>query len=204
MPINNAYNGGTLFTRAASECIIRGQNNAPATIDPDTENVGGGICSGITSSWVACLLNANKRPEARDTAKFGDLYSNVLRFQGSYFKELHGTSENHLNQLATTPILLHGKHIGNLEKRTVIGANLPNVGWWASYITMTGHAVGAGSYTGFYHIMDPNYGLFTYREEAGFISDINGLIDEYMNYKGRDANYKAKFILYQRKTGAAG
>ena len=200
MPINGRYNpDDILFSRASSECIIRGKNNNPG-VDADTQNVEGGICSGITSAWITSLLNANKVPEAGDTASFSNLFNNVLRFQGAYLKELHGKSDNHLQKLSTA-MVVNGAKAGQLRARPLVSAQLPKGEWWAAYVSMGGHAIGIGRFNGLFHIMEPNFGLFSYKIESDFLADLSDEVDSYMNKNEDESN--ATFIFYARKTGAS-
>ncbi|MFC4729747.1 hypothetical protein [Coralloluteibacterium thermophilus] len=197
MPIDNAYkSGNTLFSRASSECIIRGKNNNPG-VDADTDNVDGGICSGITSAWIVSLLNANKVPECRDTAKFAGHFD-VLRFHGAYFKELHGTSEVHLEKLSGA-LVVNGVKAGKVQGRPFTLDQMPEAGWWAGYVSMKGHAIAVGKFEGFHHIMEPNFGLFTYRTGANFIEDLNQEIETYMGMRGKQGD--ATIYLYRRASG---
>jgi len=197
------YNNDVLFSKANSEGLTTKTNSAPSTIDDDTENVTGGICSGITSSWMIALLNANKMQEARDTAKFPELYNNSLRFQGAYFKELHGTAEKHLPAAGVVAVV-NGEPLVKIEKRNIATNDIPTLGWWACYVSMRGHAIGIGKYNKFFHIMDPNFGLFTYRDQMDFVADVNGLIDSYFGYKGYPITKKSIFHFYKRSSGAKG
>jgi hypothetical protein len=204
MPIQNRYNhGDTLFGRSPTGDMgkVRHLNNAPkgnGGVDSDTQNVGGGICSGITSSWILGLLNANHGKDYCDAKKFPSVFS-TLRFQGAYFKELHGTSENHLQKMGEVTVT-NGEKDRKIETKVLTSGQLPTSQWWGAYVSMRGHAIGCGRFEGNYHIMDPNFGLYSYRKEPEFLSDLNDLVRSYMSYKGK-ADQDAVFIFYKRKTG---
>lgn len=176
-----------LFAAAASQCVVLGKNNNPG-VDADTENVEGGICSGITSAWLAALLSAGKDPSATEVAGFADAFDNLIRFQGAYLRELHGKADVHLAALRG--------HLGfdfeeqeQIQCRQLQLDDLPEREHWGAYVSLRGHAVGAGRFNGQWMIMDPNLGLFCYASAAaqGFVDDLNALALAYWHGKGRDS-----------------
>ncbi len=156
MPINNRYNqGDNLFTRATAEAVVRHKNNNPG-VDPDTGNVDGGICSGITSAWVVSVLHADAVPAAVPPAGFPAFFE-VLRFQGAYFKELHGKADTHLNALGQA-MQVGVCAIGTVNARPVTAPQLPAGTQWAAYVSLQGHVIGAARRDGNYYLVDPNFG----------------------------------------------
>ena len=202
MPIPNRYAlNHTLFTRKYTEKIVRYLNSTDATVDADTGTQGHGICSGITSAWIVSVLNANKVPGATQTGKFEPLFLNVLRYQGAYFKELHGKADNMLETCGAA-MITNGTSDGVVNTRVLTQAQLPGHGWWAAYVSMRGHAIGIGKYGDLYLIMEPNFGLFSYETLGKFLTDLADLVDSFMTFKHPHSPAKrAKFIFYKRTSG---
>ena len=186
-----------LFAAAASQCVVRGKNNNPG-VDADTENVEGGICSGITSAWLAALLSARNDPSATEVAGFTDAFDNLIRFQGAYLRELHGKADVHLAALRG--------HLGfDFEELEAIAcrqlplAQLPPSEHWGAYVSLRGHAVGVGRFNGQWMIMDPNLGLFLYpgADGQGFVADLNHLAASYWQRKGHDGQTQMLLQVFQ-------
>lgn len=172
-----------LFDAAASQCVVRGRNNNPG-VDADTENVEGGICSGITSAWVAALLSAGNDPSATQTTAFADAFENLIRFQGAYLRELKGRADVHLAALRGH-LGFDFKEHEQIQCRQLQLADLPDSGHWGAYVSLRGHAVGVGRFNGQWMIMDPNLGLFLYPDAQGqaMIDDLNHLAASYWQRK---------------------
>lgn len=189
MPIANCYlkSGAPLFAAASHGAHVPHKNNNPG-VDADTENVAGGLCSGITSAWVAAVLCAPADASAVTPQDFEHCFDNLLRFQGAYLKELHGKADTHLAVLRKHlpfDYVLHGA----LACAPLTAASLPAQAHWAAYMSLGGHAIGIGRYNGQWMIMDPNCGLFCYAHDqaAAWLADINHLADSYHQRKGRPA-----------------
>ena len=100
-------------------------------------------------------------------------------------------------------MIINGKTIKKIEPLSVLKADLPDVGWWAAYVSLRGHAVGMGKYSNRYHIMEPNFGLFTYSDVDNFVSDFNQLKDQCRQAFGIDKTKKMICHYYQRNSGSS-
>lgn len=173
-----------LFAAAVSQCVVRGKNNNPG-VDADTENVERGICSGITSAWLAALLSAGKDPSATEVTGFSDAFDNLIRFQGAYLRELHGKADVHLAALRGH-LGFDFEELEQVQCRQLQLDDLPEREHWGAYVSLRGHAVGVGRFNGRWMIMDPNLGLFLYPDAQGqaMVDDLNHLTASYWQRKG--------------------
>lgn len=190
------YAGHALFENAVSEeGLIRHKNTAKdLNVDPDTGNIKGGICSGITTSWMIQFLN--RIAEARQEDLFKANYD-VTRFQGAYFKELHGKAPEHLDALRN--VMEHNlSELNAQEKRDVTELTLPDQTQWAAYVSAWGHAIGVGRYDSEYFMMDPNYGLFRYTSKENFLTDFQAFVEARADRKNKSDDAKIKCIFYKR------
>ena len=173
--------GATLFTRAKDSAVKRGFNNAPGAkdrladgVDTDVQNrLQGGICSGITSTWVIRLLSGSD--DARVPGKYIGFFDNVARFQGSYFKDVHGRIDNHLTQLGKI-FNANVKHIKDLSGEAFNANVFPQAVKWGAYVSAFGHAIGAGRHLSEFYLMDPNVGLLVYGDIGAMTADLNDFV----------------------------
>jgi|GEM_PF-3275814 len=191
------YQGMDLFENANSSAEVRHKNNARGiNIDDDTENVNGGICSGITTTWLIMFLNNN--PGAFE--KEFENHFEITRFQGAYLKELHGKAPDHIAKMnESLDTRLH--EIGKQSERSASKFQIPLHPKWAAYVSVWGHAIGIGQLNKQYYIMDPNFGLYIYNSRTTFLRDLQTMIDSRARKKGRSDQDKATAIFYDRSTG---
>ncbi len=195
------YNINDMFTRASAKGTIENSNVPHVSTDASARASGsGGICAGITTSWVIAFLNANKNKEAQDAAKFKDFFLNMLRFQGAYMQEEQ--SWDTIDKLAAK-MVINGQTIKRVEPLRLNKSDLPTEGWWAAYVSFRGHAVGIGKYSGRYHIMEPNFGLFTYANEDDLVSDFRQLQTQCRNAFNIDFTRKIACHFYKRSSGSS-
>lgn len=200
-PSINIY-GATLFTRAQDGAIKGGFNNAPGVKDDLAEGVDadvqgrlqGGICSGITSTWVIRLINGSD--DARVPTKYIGFFDNVARFQGAYFKDLHGKIDNHLKELAK---VFNAKvtHAQDLVAIQFNATDLPQLTRWGAYVSAYGHAIGAGRYLNAFYLMDPNVGLLVYGDVGSMTADLNEFVKARAVLKGK-VGTPARLFVYKR------
>ena len=198
MAIYNGYNSGkTLFENADISVEVKHKNNVIGlNIDQDTENVNGGICSGITTAWLIMLINNND--EARE-AKFEENFE-ITRFQGAYFKEIHGKAPDHIAAMnEALDSRLH--EVGTQTERKVIKFRLPLFPIWGAYVVVWGHAIGIAQFNKAYYIMDPNFGLYKYNSRDSFLKDFQTIIDARAIKKNRGELDPATCIFFDRSTG---
>lgn len=203
MPSNpiNIY-GATLFTRAQDNAIKRGFNNAPGVTDDLDEGVDadvqerllGGICSGITSTWVIRLINGID--DARVSAQFIEFFDNVARFQGAYFKDCHGRIDSHLKELGKI-FDAKIKHEKDLADTAFTAGDMPQLTRWGAYVSAYGHAIGAGRYLNEFYLMDPNVGLLIYGDVGSMTEDLNDFVKARAVKKGK-VGVPAKLFIYKR------
>jgi hypothetical protein len=154
-------------------------NNAPAGAGGVSSDVqvllrGRGICCGITTSWIIALLNGV--PEATDMVRFQEFFQ-VLRFQGAYMKAAQGDAKGNLAKVFFAQMLAaHMDARCRLlseasDVRFVLdGSMFPVPGkTWACYAGLYGHAIGAAESNSMFYLMDPNYGLYRYREREAML-----------------------------------
>ncbi len=193
MPGVTGYNNVKIFARANGRSGVTRLNRTPNTADQGTMDQLGnrGICSGITSAWVIGCLSGLQEG-ARSLTGFRGYFINVLRFQGAYFKELHGTSEEHLGELGTH-MNHHVVFINRVNRKKLANKHLPHRGWWAAYVSLRGHAIGIGKHNATFYIMDPNFGLNTYQAQPSFLLDLNQVRDAYKAHAGHHKRMKIYF-----------
>lgn len=219
MPGTQLY-GTQLFGNSTQSTIVRHANNAPVRssaghggVDQDVaRRIGGvnmrsgnrldgsnkgrvqGICCGITAGWVVALLGGNE--SATDHDSFASFFT-TLRFQGAYVKD-------HKPNSGSVELLMQGFGLRNSNtsnaatEMTDVGliSTLPGEdGTWAGYISAYGHAVGIGYRNYRYYMMEPNGGLFEYRNKGKFASDLTAFLKARRDRKdaGGDAKMSAYF-----------
>jgi len=207
--------GAALFGRAHKECVIKGKNNAPGGeggVDEDVQYRLGapgaaakldrkhGICCGIAIAWIVGLCHAYK--DATNTSTFYPYFINQLRFQGAYLKDNKG-SVNSIDDL--DGIHPHGLVRVRNGRCAVnaLSAMYPS-GTWAAYLGIWHHAVGIGaldrgrSRSKRYFIMDPNGGLFKYRNKADFTADVMALCEARRTRKQQGPDAKISYTFFKR------
>ena len=153
-----------------------------------------GICCGITAGWMVAFLGGNS--SATDHDGFKQFFT-ILRFQGAYVKDHKGNS-------SSIPLLLKGFGLSNSNpsnsstEMTQSGliSSLPDEDkTWAGYISAYAHAIGIGYKNYRYFIMEPNGGLFEYRNKAKFAADLTSFLQARRDSKasGTVATMKAYF-----------
>ncbi|MCG8578150.1 MAG: hypothetical protein MI810_24945 [Flavobacteriales bacterium] len=199
MPISKGY-GYTvkpLFGNADKEVIVRHKNNTKdLNIDPDTSNVGGGICSGITTAWLVMFLNDN---QSAYPAQFEENFE-VTRFQGAYFKELHGKTPDHIEKMDKV-LDSRLRELNRQQQRLTSGLSLPTASKWGAYLSIWGHAVGIGKAGNKYYIMDPNFGLFVYNSKSDFLADVQTLVEARAARKKQNSSAKFGAIFFDQSKG---
>lgn len=183
--------GASLLGNATEHKEIRGLNNAPGGADgvdsdaqfrlgADNSPVGmldrrHGICCGITIAWLVGFVHG--RPEASQCDQFEDYFRDVLRFQGAYLKDVKGniTGIDELAQAYAHDCIPISKNRHVLPH--TLAATMPDQPVWAAYLGIYHHAIGIG-YANYRHfLMDPNAGLYSYRNKKKFILDLQALIE---------------------------
>lgn len=145
-------------------------------INPVTGNPRG-ECSGITSTWIIAFLSGLDDSE-KNIHKFPAFFENVLQFQGAYMKMIHGKADRHINRYAERGDIRRVKKDSTKFGSHLRPYQLPTKNWWAAYWSCVGHAIGLGRYIrGGYYVMEPNAGLFVYRNLNIFLGDVNELAD---------------------------
>lgn len=191
--------GAQLFPNAQFQAVVKRRNNAPGLpggggVDADTAGrigyrnidtgarVAGtnkgriqGICCGITAGWIVALLNGNEH--ATEIDGFKEFFLGPLRFQGAYVKDFKPNSKS-VEELYKS-FGIEGRY--NKTGRVVlnsdnINANLPDVPLWAGYVSSSRHAIGIGYRTYRYYVMEPNGGLFVYRNRDKMAADLKGCV----------------------------
>ena len=217
-------NGVTLYNKYLfGDCIqstvIKSLNNAPGLpggggIDSDTAGrigyknidtgvkVAGsnkgriqGICCGITAGWMVALLGGNEEATAHN--QFTSFFKGPLRFQGGYVKDFKGNSSSIKSLLAGFGLKNTNK-ANSSETMTPekIASVLPGEqGYWAGYLSAYAHAIGIGYKNYRYFIMEPNGGLFEYRNKKKFAADLKAFLKARRDRKspGTDATMEAYF-----------
>ncbi len=186
------YNAG-LFGQATEHIIVRSLNNAPGGydgVDHDVQYRLGannspngmldrrhGICCGITIAWLVGLIGGRSEAVSSSEKEFKDYFNNVLRFQGAYLKDYKGNigalDALDIIQPQGCKLITKNKHL--LPHQIV--NDLPSKPVWAAYLGIYHHAIGIGYQNYRYFIMDPNAGLFNYRNKGKFLTDLNKLIE---------------------------
>jgi hypothetical protein len=144
--------------------------------------VTGGICAGITVTWIVGVLNGCS--DAVSTGDFAEYFDNVLRPQGAYLQALHrrederdeNTGDFKMRKLAE--ILVHGCTKFDYKYCNVnkLQRNVPNdrkKPLWAAYVSIFHHAIGIARANNRLHVMDPNEGLFSYTHVNRFYSEVS-------------------------------
>ncbi|NEP57038.1 MAG: hypothetical protein F6K31_08440 [Symploca sp. SIO2G7] len=191
------YGNHLLFANAASkeDGLIRYKNNVKGlNVDPDTGNVDGGICSGITTTWLIKFLNnVDAGHEVKAFLKDYD----ATRYQGAYFKELHGKAPDHLAQLDNV-LKSNLNEVARKKVRQVAQLQFPSSSEWAAYVSAWGHAIGIGQLNTSYFMMDPNYGLFVYKNKQKFLDDLQAFVEARAARKQRDKSDAVEYIFFDR------
>lgn len=199
MPISNGYGYSVkpLFENVDTEVIVRHKNNTKdLNVDPDTGNVGGGICSGITTAWIVMFLNDN---QSAFPAKFEENFE-VTRFHGAYFKELHGKTPDHIEKMDKV-LDSRLSEVNRQSQRQTSSLILPSDTKWAAYLSIWGHAIGIGKTNNKYYIMDPNYGLFVYNDKSDFLTDLQTFVEARAKRKNQDSSAKFGAIFFNQSKG---
>ena len=200
--------GKSLFGSAYKFKQIRYQNNAPGGldgVDSDVQhNLGApgsssmkdrkhGICCGISIAWIIGVCH--KREDAVNTTGFEAYFRDVLRFQGAYIKDFKGNVDaiDDLEGIQTQGLAKIAT--GNATDDDLSG-RFPATGAWAAYLGLYHHAVGIGSSGSRYLIMDPNAGLFKYKNKSDFISDIKALCSARRDAKKGGPDFK--FTIFKK------
>lgn len=162
----------SVFRNATTKCKITGKNNAPTAKEgiEDLADVTGGICSGMTVTWIVAVLHGDA--DAVSTASFQGFFTNVLRFQGGYLQAMHRPiqSQEHACDYKMRKLAEAGAHKCQRFDYKSCGVNaiagaLPDdtsKPTWAAYLQMFKHAIGIASVNQILLVMDPNEGLFSY------------------------------------------
>lgn len=200
--------GKSLFGQANKSAIIRGMNNAPGGADGVDEDVqfslgapGGsamkdrkhGICCGITVAWIVGVCH--KRSDAVNTTGFDAYFRDVLRFQGAYIKDFKGNVGAMDDLQGIQPQGL-GKVASGKATEGELSGRFPMFGAWGAYLGLYHHAVGIGYAASNYLIMDPNAGLFKYKNKSDFVSDVKALCRARREAKNGDAEFK--FTIFKK------
>lgn len=201
----NLY-GASLFGNAYKFAVIRGSNNSPGGdggVDLDVQYRLGadnsprgkldrrhGICCGITVAWIVGVCH--RREDAVNTTNFENYFRNVLRFQGAYLKDVNETVGGMDELNGVHPMGVNKIRSGRCTSDELSGV-FPASGTWAAYLGLYHHAVGigtdSGTFSNRYLIMEPNGGLFKYKNKNDFITDVKQLCD----VRRRRANGAAEF-----------
>ncbi|MGN6226233.1 MAG: hypothetical protein ACTHNM_02265 [Dyella sp.] len=210
----NLY-GASLFGNAYKSAVIRGKNNAPGGeggVDVDVQYRLGapgsasmldrkhGICCGITVAWIIGFCHGND--EAKNTTNFPDYFANTLRFQGAYLKD-HKGNVSSIDDL--DGIHPHGLvRAGNGKCAVNALSGLYPDGTWAAYLGVWHHAIGIGrtgggfGHSARYCIMDPNAGLFKYKNKSEFTADVRALCEARRASKGESAGAKISYTFFKK------
>lgn len=185
--------GKALFGFATEHKEIRGKNNAPGGADgvdlaaqwrlgADGSPLGKkdrrhGICCGITIAWMVGFVH--QRSEATRTDEFEDYFRDVLRFQGAYLKDVKGNIGG-IDELGQKYVhdCVKINEAKNVSPQTLV-ASFPSNATpvWAAYLAAYRHAIGFGYANYRYYIMEPNAGLYSYRNRGKFETDFLALIE---------------------------
>ena len=207
--------GENLFGNAYKESVMRGKNNAPGGeggVDVDVQYRLGadgsalmkdrrhGICCGITIAWVVGFCHG--RDEAINTTNFASYFMNQLRFQGAYMKDNKGNvgSIEDLNGIHPHGLVRAGSGKCAVNELSALSPG----GTSAAYLGIWHHAIGIGTYGGSliggkrYCIMDPNAGLFKYKDKADFIADVKQLCEARRARKGEGAGAKISYTFFKK------
>jgi hypothetical protein len=164
-------------------------------VDSDVQGrLQGGICSGITSTWVIRLVNGVD--DARTPGKFTEFFDNVARFQGAYLKDRHGKIDNHLNELSTV-FNARIKHEKDLSGTSFKVNDFPQLTKWGAYVSAYGHAIGAGRYLNEFYLMDPNVGLLVYKDIGSMTADLNDFVKARATHKNK-VGVPSRLYIYKR------
>lgn len=207
--------GASLFGNAYKSSVIKGKNNAPGGdggVDVDVQYRLGapgsptmldrkhGICCGITVAWDIGFCHG--RAEAVNTTNFSSYFMNQLRFQGAYLKD-HKGNVNSIDDL--DGIHPHGlARAGSGKCKVDDLSGLYPDGTWAAYLGIWHHAVGIGRMGGGvlgsarYCIMDPNAGLFKYKNKSEFTADVRQLCEARRASKNQSAQSKISYTFFKK------
>lgn len=204
-----------LFTRAIEQVVIKGKNNAPGGaggVDEDVQYRLGadgsaaqldrrhGICCGIVVAWLTGLCHGNA--DTFDVVQFRDHFVNTLRFQGAYLKDHKGNVGSIDDLDGIMP--LHLERAGQ-GKCAVDGlAALYPAPSWAAYLGVWQHAVGIGIYDAgaqgkHYCVMEPNAGLFKFRNEADLSADVRQLCEARRLRRGKSPQDEIAYTFFKKK-----
>jgi hypothetical protein len=171
---------------------VKGQNNPPSrdrisTTDPNDgllKQQGHGICKGLTTAWVIAFLNGVD--ETSNPGTFGEWFTGIAKFQGTYIKDAGGHIDQHLQLIEKTGMLT-GVRVDHVVSVTSLSAtNFPRTTPWAAYCSIWQHDIGfAADGRGHFYIMEPNDGLYVYDSESKFIADANGYVGDRRTAKGK-------------------
>ncbi|MGD1925219.1 MAG: hypothetical protein ACFB03_13670 [Paracoccaceae bacterium] len=211
-----------LFTHSVKSTIVKGLNNAPVRntaglggVDHDVRmKFGGknmrsgkkevgwskfrmsGICCGISAAWIVAFLGGNS--DATDHDAFKEFFEGSLRFQGSYVKF-------HMPNQDSVPLMMKafGLELARTDNDateitdTGLAGLLPlETQSWAGYVVGWTHAIAIGYKGERYYIVEPNGGLFEYRNNRQFVADLTGYIIARRDRKAPGAPAKMKAYFY--------
>lgn len=214
MPVN--LYGASLFAKAYKSVVLKGLNNAPGGdggVDVDVQHRLGapgsatmkdrrhGICCGIVVAWMVGFCN--KREDAVNTTGFEAYFKNVLRFQGAYMKDFKGdvTSIDQLDGIHPHGLSRTGSGQCSID---ALSGLFPTGVTWAGYLSVWRHAIGIGINEGGvfsgerYLIMDPNGGLFKYKNKADFIDDLKQLCNARRIKNGAAGDAKISYTFFKK------
>ena len=149
-----------------------------------------GICCGITVAWIVGVCH--DRDDAVNTTNFENYFRNVLRFQGAYLKDHKGNvgAIDDLDGIHPQGLTKAGSgKCSSAEFRPVTQQRI-----LGGVSGLYHHAVGVGAHGmgirgSRYLIMDPNGGLFKYKNKSDFITDVQDLCDARREAKNGGANF---------------
>ncbi len=214
MPVN--LYGASLFAKAYKSAVVRHLNNAPGGdggVDTDVQYRLGapgaasmkdrkhGICCGIVVAWMVGFCH--RRDDAVNVTGFEAYFKNVLRFQGAYMKDFKGNVGS-IDKL--DGIHPHGLSRAGSGECTVdeLSGLFPTGVTWAGYLSVWHHAIGVGVNEGGvfsgerYLIMDPNGGLFKYKNKSEFIDDLKQLCNARRIAKNAGDGAKFSYTFFKK------